>query len=95
MRIASVAGLLKALLLIVPGLASCNAYGLHDVVGNMRELTQDGLTGSYFGADRKAAPQLGGREQHAVLGGSSGRASRFLRAATRGVINSIRLVQEL
>jgi len=61
------------------------------------------LSGSYSTTDSKGAPQLGACEKHAIRGGSYGRGSKFLRAATRGgikedvrgVTNSIRLVREL
>ncbi|MDQ7246835.1 SUMF1/EgtB/PvdO family nonheme iron enzyme [Dongia sedimenti] len=80
-----------------------NAFGLYDMLGNSWELTQDCLSGSYSGTDNKGAPQLGTCEKHAIRGGSYGRGSKFLRAATRGgmkedvrgVTNSIRLVREL
>ncbi len=79
-----------------------NAFGLYDMLGNSWEMTLDCSSGSYSAADNGGVPQAGACERHVIRGGSWGRASKFLRAATRGgmaeevrgVTNSIRLVRE-
>jgi formylglycine-generating enzyme required for sulfatase activity len=80
-----------------------NQFGLYDMLGDAWQFTQDCLQGQYSQLDNNGEPVLGACEKHVIRGGSWGRATQFLRSATRGgmseevrgVTNSIRLVREL
>jgi formylglycine-generating enzyme required for sulfatase activity len=54
------------------GQLRANAFGLHDVIGNVREWVQDCATGSYVGrpADARAWEWLGGCRERVLRGGS-------------------------
>lgn len=54
------------------GSFSANAFGLHDVIGNVREWVQDCATGSYVGRPRdgRAWEWLGGCSERVLRGGS-------------------------
>ena len=54
------------------GSLAANAFGLHDLVGNLREWVQDCATGSYAGRprDARAWEWLGGCRQRVQRGGS-------------------------
>lgn len=53
------------------GQFEANAFGLHDVIGNVREWVQDCATGSYVGrpADARAWEWLGGCRERVLRGG--------------------------
>lgn len=53
------------------GSFGANAFGLHDVIGNVREWVQDCATGSYEGrpADARAWEWLGGCDERVLRGG--------------------------
>ena len=63
-----------------------NAFGAHDVIGNVREWLQDCYTASYKGRpqDGRAWTWQGGCELKAVRGGSWASRPREARAAARG-----------
>jgi formylglycine-generating enzyme required for sulfatase activity len=73
------------------------------MLGNAWEFTEDCMLAQYATEDTKGAPVEGSCDKHVIRGGSWGRASKFLRSATRGgmneavrgVSNGIRLVREL
>ena len=54
------------------GSFAANAFGLHDLIGNLREWVQDCATGSYAGRprDARAWEWLGGCRQRVLRGGS-------------------------
>jgi formylglycine-generating enzyme required for sulfatase activity len=81
-----------------------NAFGLHDMLGNAFEYTQDCMNTGYDGSDHKGAAVGGGScGKYVIRGASWGRPPNDVRAAKRvgmapelrGVTNGIRLVREL
>ena len=61
-----------------------NAFGLHDMHGNVREWTEDCWNGNYNGApDDGSAWKVGNCSRHVVRGGSWWNISKELRAAKR------------
>ena len=75
------------------GFSSANAFGLHDLHGNVWEWTEDCWNGSYSGAPSNGSARLSGDCDRRVLrGGSWVSNPRFLRSASRyGYLTTIRL----
>ena len=66
------------------GRYEANAWGLHDVLGNVWEWTRDCWNGSYAGAPRDgSAWNSGDCSRHVLRGGSWGSVPRLLRSANR------------
>ena len=66
------------------GVFGANAFGLHDVHGNVIERVEDCVNESYAGAPRDGSAWKGGDcSQHVFRGGSWAGDPRFLRAANR------------
>lgn len=63
-----------------------NAFGVHDIIGNVREWVMDCFTASYAGrpTDARAWTWQGGCEQKGVRGGSWASRPRDARAPARG-----------
>ena len=67
------------------GSYEANGYGLHDVLGNVWEWTEDCRNGLYFGAPRDGSAWTSGDcSQRMRRGGSWGSGPRDLRSANRG-----------
>lgn len=60
-----------------------NAFGIHDMIGNVGEWVEDCSAASYEGIDTKATPRTGDCAKHVVRGGSWGTIARQLRSAER------------
>ena len=71
------------------GVFGANAFGLHDVHGNVFEWVEDCWNESYAGAPRDGSAWKGGDcSRHVLRGGSWGGNPRHLRAADRGRYDS-------
>lgn len=60
-----------------------NAFGVHDMIGNVGEWVEDCSTDSYEGLDSTPAPRTGNCSKRVVRGGSWGTIARQLRTAER------------
>lgn len=67
------------------GTYPANAFGLHNMLGNVREWTEDCWIGSYWEASRDGSAATRGEcTRRALRGGSHYDSPRHLRSAKRG-----------
>jgi formylglycine-generating enzyme required for sulfatase activity len=65
------------------GSFKANAFGLHDMLGNVWEWVEDSYHDSYQGAPANGSAWAGNGKKHVIRGGSWYDAPRFVRAAER------------
>jgi formylglycine-generating enzyme required for sulfatase activity len=61
-----------------------NAFGLHDMLGNVWEWTADCWNDTHAGAPANGAPRTGDCTRHVLRGGSWSAGPKYARAASRG-----------
>ncbi len=77
------------------GTKQANAYGLHDMHGNVWEWCEDSYLPSYAGAPVDGSPRLSGSKRKVIRGGSFEHPARVARSASREGIRPEAIVNHL